>query len=380
MINKILLFRLLVGISLFYCLDGSRLSWGANEIVFFKYLPVLLSFSAVLLLLKNFDKFGWIATFLIFYMAIGSIYRIFYYDVSLESSYLGRSFNMLFLLLGILVAKNRQTVLLYLNSSDKIFAFFGILMIFACFLFPFGLYPFGVAYTEKMIQIYHVSIFIPLSVPFFLKKHVTGHQFLIILFLACFAVFLTSKSTAYMLSIFTLCLGLFLYFHERLQARHVKILFYFLIPCVGFIGLNFFINVLADRVTDMEESLYSVRGISSELRLNEFFESPIFGTNFTSSPLLEFGHIIIPSHFDYLDLLSAGGLFWFIPLLALNLFALKNSIFILLTANSSWSKWAFIFVSSSLVIVANPMMSQPRLAFFFWFSLGILINFKVKNN
>jgi hypothetical protein len=113
-------------------------------------------------------------------------------------------------------------------------------------------------------------------------------------------------------------------------------------------------------------------------RISEFMESPIYGSHFESSPLVSIGNLVIPTHNDYLEVLSGGGL----VALGLLLVAVTAAMSRLLKmyrngiVNYGYrTAVAGILIASLINMMSNPMLFLTATSYMVWASLGIMANF-----
>lgn len=113
-------------------------------------------------------------------------------------------------------------------------------------------------------------------------------------------------------------------------------------------------------------------------RISEFMESPIYGSHFKSSPLVSIGNLVIPTHNDYLEVLSGGGL----VALGLLLVAVAAAMSRLLKMYQNGivnygyrTAVAGILITSLINMMSNPMLFLTATSYMVWASLGIMANF-----
>ena len=118
-----------------------------------------------------------------------------------------------------------------------------------------------------------------------------------------------------------------------------------------------------------------VRLVTYTSRLDEFMDSPWVGDMYSGNPLLtlvtSYGSLQVPSHSDFLDILSAGGI---VGVLLLFLPVVRSiRLFLMSETKEVASILSVVIVISFLVTMAvNPIMNQP-LALFFCMGYGFLI-------
>jgi hypothetical protein len=112
-------------------------------------------------------------------------------------------------------------------------------------------------------------------------------------------------------------------------------------------------------------------------RWEEFVDSPLWGQFFVGSPIVEIGRLRIPSHSDLLDILAFGGVLSMALFLFPVLTALWHGVRSLpqyVQSGRRLETAATVFAVAFLFELSfNPVIGQPKLALFFWTSIGLLL-------
>jgi O-antigen ligase len=126
-----------------------------------------------------------------------------------------------------------------------------------------------------------------------------------------------------------------------------------------------------------------LRLLTYEQRLLAFRESPLIGTLFQGSPLMElpgrWSTLVTPSHSDLLDILAFGGVAGFALFVAPLLVAGRAGWAALRAAPEQRWLGAYSLAVAIVFLVEmafNPVWDQPKLAFFFWMAVGCLLAFR----
>lgn len=121
----------------------------------------------------------------------------------------------------------------------------------------------------------------------------------------------------------------------------------------------------------------AVRLQTYQARWEMFSESPLVGSLFFGSPIMEIGATTIPSHSDLLDVLGFGGLLGIGMFLGPLVVALLHGVrsfreFVERRRALELSSLAFV-VAFLFELCFNPVLHQAKLSLLFWFSCGILL-------
>ena len=317
---------------------------------------------------------------LLFFMLIvcGSAYALLINNVIVEESYISRGMGMIVFFPFFFLAQIKQE----LRFFCKLFIPF-LIAISCVYSIIIVLYRLGFVYGE-LTQLYQVqSVFIAMAsvILFEYVRKPWLRTSLLFFYLLCLVLIV--KTTAILL--FTWAFGhisyaYFLRFRNALGiSAAAKKLLSFAVGVAGVLLILFsFYFIIQDR---METRGDGTRTETFTHRINEFQDSPLFGSFFTSSPLVDYGPLHIPSHSDILDILAAGGLLsvilLFIPLADL----LRKSTLLSVGVQSySLRKWmAFTIIAHFIVMSVNPILFMPYFAFSFWMAIGILAGLVASN-
>lgn len=300
------------------------------------------------------------------------------YGNNISNTYTGRGISFLFFFLGVLFAVQGYTAAQIISTLRRPLMFAGCCILIGVFLYPFGIYPFGINAYGRIEQLYHAEIYLLAALPFLFAGHVSNKIFILLSVIALSILALNGKTTSYLVSLSALALALYfvLYKHQGRIDSFTK-LTRLLIATIAILSAGKMIfHIFTDKVDASEET--TVRIISLTRRLEEFWSSPIFGSFFTGDPLIEFtSTLIIPSHLDFLDLLSQGGIFWFLLLIYIIYKAFSNSLKLGLL-DLKYTVFSAIIASAFFVMLVNPIIGLPRLSFFFLFIVGYMYAYKIK--
>ena len=372
-----LLIAPIIFLNLVYNLDGNRSAWGADNIIFLKFIGVILASFALIFMLKKKKTFIVLLSYYLFsFMLIGAMYELIVNNQQLEETYTSRALCFIFLVLGCEIANKCYIQEEIWRINKGVLFVFSLLMLLGCIFFIFGLYPLGVNSNGAMLQIYHTTIFLPACFFIFFKTRFKALPYLAVAIGTSLIIFLTTKVTALIVSLLILFFALATTFNFKKNTHEIRLLLYLTLIIMAS-SLFFLIqNIVNDKVGIEGEA--GIRITALKLLMDRFLESPIWGNFFTASPIIKFSNQFdAPSHLDYLDLLANGGLIWFLPFLYLNFKAIKNSLK-LLNHSAGANFLIFMYFCSSIVIFINPALAVPRIAFFWLFRLGLFsaINYK----
>lgn len=356
------LFILLVALTL---LDVAGHGFGLTSNLWLKMIVFLGSIvflaRRVHLIFKGFElvSFNYILIFSLF-MISGSLYSHFALENVLANTYLSRGSGIIFFLLGFIYALDPRSI--SYGKIPELFCLVSLAMLAALSVFMMGIYP------SSHTQYYHEASFM-LAVPAFLiyQKKI----WLAILF--CMAPVLTMKATGNICALLALALILFLYgkdkFIKLLQLpKFIKLMV--ILPLV--LMLLIVVVILFDMFIQMRlQHMADVRVYTYMLRFEEIMQSPFVGSLFTGDVNIAFGDLYIPSHSDFLDILSGGGLFGAVFFLVIIM-----SLFRTLTSESNSTLvmiCAFILMSCLITMAFNPILVKESTAFIFWFTLGVTL-------
>lgn len=365
-------------ISLAYNLDYTGGGFGSSSIPPLKYLPYALAALAWGML-----ALGMHIRFSLDFMAIlvlmllmlgGSLYGLIGMHRPVEETYLGRALGLFVFLAAYWLGMDSYFRYRFLRVIIP--WFIAIALVMAILVFLFRARVVGVGLT----QVYHADVTMYVSAVFALalmiRRRVWLRWFLVTVIVA--AGLLNMKTTGFLVTFMAIGMMIFQVFVRLRQNKRLDRALRFglvgaaaviiLVMCLFLVGISF---ILLDQRLDARGD-DEVRGITMLMRWNEFVSSPWYGSAFTASPLLEFGRLhtlVIPSHSDILDLSAFGGalaiFLFFVPLVRICVDQFDPS-------NQESYFFVFILMSFMLVMLVNPVLAQPRLAFWFFFSMGLL--------
>lgn len=363
---------------IFYLLDPYPNSWGSDNYALLKYLPVfLINISLVFNLFFYFLKLNKttfsIGLFLVFMLA-GSSYTVFISHNSLADSFMGRALIGLTFINFISLLQIKRYALYFRDFF--LYAFALLSLWFFCLLVlqqSFSIFDVKHIFHEEIILTTSSSI---LFFSYF-KSNLLKFTFT---FIAILTGFLSFKLTGFICSFLAIFILNLMWWHangkQKLNRRVFIILNYILLILLGASLVYFLYDYLPSGSP-------SVRVVTYLQRLNMFLTDPIFGTFFIGTPILEHAWLNIPSHSDLLDILAFGGvcsmfLFLFYPLKII-LFIYQKFSF-LVDKKKYFLFFNFLIVISFLCVsFVNPVMNQPKIGIFFWFSLAyLIINYRSK--
>lgn len=362
-------------------LDPARMGWGTSSLVVSKYLCIVFGLLALLAALGgglSRATFRNPALYSIIVLASlqvgGGAYAFYFEKKALEETFIGRGLFSFMAVVGILVASNAriiQKLRLATELTATIYAYAGSLIML--------LFSSGLIFIEQS-QALHIELYLIVAGAIWISE-TKRNPMIKFMFLPIFA-FITvesAKATAYLLFIVMIYIG---YFgrgvvKERKRRRNYSwpkiLMLIFLTPLTLFAANHFVGQHGAVNENDLRFYLW-------EARLNQFFDSPWYGTLFTGSPLLprpNDARLSVPSHNDFLDILSQGGLISFILFLVILICSLRSkyafqAIFAERATISFTHFYAFLFIAWAVASLGNPVFSTPALAVPAWFSIGVM--------
>ncbi|MBN0987764.1 hypothetical protein [Amphritea pacifica] len=370
-------------VALLYILDPSDTSWGAEDVAFLKYFPVIIAALALsLVFFSNHSfTFEWPSLFnLIFFFAVvgGGVYTVLD-GYSLKESFLGRGASIIAFFLGGRVL---------FHDFERFFIKFSYLVVLVGFLCGIGVafWAGGFHFIDRP-HIYHEEVFI-FYAAFIASNYIFGKVsgFLFFLFFTICSI-LTFKNTGFLIALMIVVHFLY-FFYRSYTGVYVSIFkrFFLFFVLVSFLLVVYwfflnFSNLLPSGSPEVRLKTY-------EARLDMFFDYLWFGQFFYGSPLVElstrFGSIEIPSHSDILDVLAFGGVigfyFFIMPLLIffLRFFSFdfnseKNVVNLIVDLSAS------VVGSIFVIMLVNPVLNQPKISVIFWFCLGVGLAYTRKN-
>ena len=371
-----------------YCmivmLDPSGEGFGLRGATAGRYFPYILIFMGLALLLAGgasrrllSDPVFWIPIVLFVAFAAGGLTTALSRGWGFEQTTIGRSLPFVALLAGILVGSQHQA-----NGALTKIALFGVSVGVLSAVLR-GLEGLGLAFTS-LTQSYHTESFIlfgALTSLMVIKRNIILKIIVLSIFLISFSF--SGKSTSYILLI--IGFGAIAVRFILLQAFALKragskgaasMLALFLpigIFCVAVFGAFTFVTTrLLERPDDARAWLF-------QARIEQWQSSPIYGTLFLGSPVMETPYlpgVLFPTHNDLLDVAAFGG--------ALTICAYFYVLYRAL--NSDWideaisgrsnsivqNFFSFTFIGFLFVMLANPIMYDPIRSIPAYLIIGVL--------
>jgi hypothetical protein len=357
-------------LSIVYCLDGTKQAWGFLSTPVAKYFPVLLLLFCLLWNIRLCVRKCSLALFISLYVLFGGLYGVIFLNADIQNTFIGRSLSISIIVVGALVAVKKISAEKLVSWLLPVIIMPIFLMLISCLLYAFSWYPFGVQGISS-IQLYHTEAFIILSLPYLLRKDYGLKVFVLVGLLAAGAVLATAKATGDVLVMSHLFLMLYLTYLERKGSAN-KMSF----PIIAVLSVAIFCattfalyRVLLTRIGQFGE-YNDWRLQSIEVLLERFWLSPYFGDFFIGNPLVTIQNVELPSHFDLLDLFLHGGLGWFLPFLWVVVRAGLHGRYAIRSHGGKFFVSLAFF--GTIVIMVNPMLTDPHISIFLMFSIGYL--------
>lgn len=382
-------------LSLVLCLDprGDAFGMGSNPVL--KYLPTMLMAASIPFLARGrairpgLLTRPLIAALLLFALeAGGSIYWIVVEHGELNSSYLGRSLNVLAVFPGAIIGfhpvlRNWMARNLVLVSAITGAIAFAILTLHSMHLV-----------LNQLTQVLHVEIVILIAGLAYFARRASSHALTAGTVVLCiFNGYLAGKSTFYLLAVVFLAIAFgpeLIHFLTRVTRRETSKQRTAMLALLTPIALSILVVVaVAVYLIISERSqryTYDPRRVVYEFRWHQFLESPIYGRFFATSAnaadVMNFG-VNVPSHNDILDALAASGIVGTLLILivmvpavinkaAFRSFALRGKQF--RPVYYFWCLLPFYAVAAS----GNPFFVEPNLIVPVWFSVGVMLSFSAR--
>lgn len=361
----------------FYLLDPYPHSWGTDNNAFMKYFPVFLINISLLFnfyfYIINISVARFILGLFLAIMLFGSLSTVLISGNSFADSFLGRSLISLSLINFITILSSKRYVSNFKFFFLYFFSFYS-LWVFVCLIMQQTIGFFDINH------IFHEEIFLVTSSS---VLFITYFRSLLLKFLFSFIAissgFLSFKLTGFICSFFAIFIISAIWWNmngkQKLNRRMFIILNYSLL-ILSVLSIVYFLHEY------LPSGSPSVRLATYAERLLMFLESPFYGTLFNGSPILQHAWLSIPSHSDLLDILAFGGIFSFFlflyyPMRAI--FSVYKNLSFLINQKRYFLIFNFLLIISYLfVFTFNPVMHQPKLSIFFWFSLAYLLLVKIK--
>jgi len=361
-------------IGLFLMTDPTNTNYGLVKYPIIKYFPYLASIIACFLfLVTNKIKFNKMSVllFCFFFIALaGSTYALFTNGFMFEETYFGRMLGGFVFVAFYLLSLDSHEVKWFIRRFLYIFVLTTFIIGTILILWKLGLIYVGLS---QMYQVKGILLVATGLLAFFIFRSELVSTFIFISTIAVYA--LVGKTTSLLIILTALVFFVLIRWRKikkALLSNRKNRMFYPVLFILLFILLVFFTYMVNYSIEDRLDSRgHGVREVTFSLRLVEFIDSPVYGSLFTSSPLLDFGPLHIPSHSDILDLLSGGGmisiLFFYLPLMLL---IIKSFRTINRRCLNVWFSFLLLFYLVAMSV--NPILFMPGQCFIIWMSLGVL--------
>tara|TARA_Y100001968_G_scaffold327288_1_gene371998 strand:+ start:1739 stop:2902 length:1164 start_codon:yes stop_codon:yes gene_type:complete len=363
-----------------YLLDPYPYSWGTDNKPILKYLPVFIInisiFFNIFFYITSINRSRFAIGLFLILMFFGSCYSLLLSGNSFADSFMGRSLNSLTFINFVSLLHFKR----YVTSFRRIFLY--MLALYSLWMFVLLILQQTMNIFE-LKHIFHEEIFIVTSssILFFLffKSYFTK---IIFSFISISCGFLSFKLTGFVcsfLAIFFLSLAWWHINGKQKLNRRVFIIFNYTILLLLSTSIGYFL------FDYLPSGSPSVRLVTYLERFMMFLDSPIYGVVFTGSPILQHAWLVIPSHSDFLDILAFGGL---ASLFLFLYYPIKIIISLYRNYSELINKGHYFLIFNILLVISflfvctfNPVMHQPKLAIFFWFSLShIILNASLKRH
>lgn len=366
---------------LFLLTDPYNVSWGLSESMISKFMPLyLLIISGLINGIFFTREMQFYREYVLFFIVftLCSIVAIvlttehYFVVLTIEDTFASR-------LLIIFVTIFYSIVLFsyFRNDKDRIveyIQFIGVLVNIAI-LFMFTMIIFrrlGLFGLNEVNHLYHEEAFVFVISIFYTLFYVKNKPIkYILIFVSLLSLALLEKNTGYLLLLLSLAAIIFLNQKEGVGPNRV-IWIIFGTCIVGFMFVIIYVLLLYYPEL-LPSGSPGVRLHTYNYRLQEFFESPYFGSLFHSTtqfelPLQNGGSLIVPSHSDLLDIAAAGGglylLIWIIfPAYKASMCFFEKRI------EPYKILISLMFFSLIIVLIFNPIIQQPTIGVLYWLSV-----------
>ncbi len=365
--------------SLIYTLDPTGQGFGSALIPTLKYLPYIFSLISVFFLSISIKIRTDLNTIFLFFFIMftftGSLYSFIFTNRPIEDTFLGRALGGCVFFACYYICFNERAISLFIRLYVKMILIFSFMMA----LILYGHY-FGFLYPE-LTQMYHAEMSIIVASAFIIpildiKETLKKYAFILLIL----AGFFDTKTTSVIVSLIAIACFFTIKtfeFNSKIKSlsKRIKMVWTVLVY-KNIVISSVVICLLSLKIINLrlDERENEVREITMLTRWLEFLDNPIFGTAFTGSPLIEIGTLIIPSHSDLLDLLAFGGLITVVTFV----YPISKVVISILINNSEdrliiWLVLVLMLIL--LTMVVNPILSTPRMGFFFFSTIGLLFGF-----
>jgi hypothetical protein len=381
---------LLVGalVAAIFSLDATNTDFGAVQYPVIKYLPIILAFASILLNVLSGrigrrivqDPVSYVVLAYLFYVLAGSSYTVFILHHKFEASFFGRGINAVAFFAGALVFARGREKTYFMARYITLLYWLGVIV-----ALDIGLFAMGLIYPE-LPQVHHIEVIFVggmaiLGIAHFRRKGFRAMS----LILAAIGVILSGKATGRGVGIIA-SLGLAYVFgrgigvsraewkgilHRRKKSIAIASVF------IAVVGIGVIGEIVVHRI---ESRSVEVRATTYAERLAKFSANPVLGEYFVGSPILEVGPLLIPSHSDLMDILSFGGLVGFLLFMTPVVIGLRR---VVRRSRRSMmqSRVVDVYFAATLVMFlgamsVNPVLSYPRVAFFYWLTIAYCVSAK----
>lgn len=365
-------------------LDPSRSGWGTVNILSLKYGSTILTAMAIFLYAIGGIKQKIIKTYIFWstllfsmMMILGGVFSVYFQGEDLENTFLGRGLSVLAAVLGLTIASNRTEFEKLSRITQKI-AYIYVIVGFTIMLsFEMG-WVFG-----ELGQVYQTELFLITASAIWIsttsKRRFVKYVFFLLMLITAVE---SGKATSYLLLtefIFVVFVLRNLKIGQKEKRRIPGGRLTLLICVTPLLILFAWYSVINNGAVENDLRYYLW-----QVRIEQFISQPYVGTFFYGSPLLprpNLPNVGVPTHNDYLDILSQGGIFgmsFFMyiliktiksPLLSQAMFGERSKL-------TSDHFYAFVFVSWIIASLGNPVFFTPYMAIPAWFAMGVLCAWK----
>jgi len=358
------------------CLIPAEWDWPYNNVSVVKYSPVI--FAALSIVTKlavepfvagRLLKIPVLCVVgLFFFMTAGSLVRLSETGVQFEYTFSGRALCIMPYFAAALVLSDANQAAVRKWFSDLLILA-GLMMLILLVAFDAHLI------FSALIQVYHTpGVIIAAAVVGLLNTRVTVFAKLALVLASSALFVITGKHTHLIwIAVIIISAGFFMMpaLIGRRRISRLAAIIGILAVCV-LLGIVIF-YVARDKA---EVATGDARWLTYAVRLSQFENSPIVGTKFLESPLLRlegFGWDI-PTHNDYLDIMSGGGLIALALFMAALAFGAARAVGWLrrgVGQHGTEIATPVFAILSMINFFSNPMLHLPATAASFWAALAV---------
>ncbi len=373
----------IIFLSLAFNIDLQDEGFGTDLVPALKYFTVVISLGLILfqtaVILSNklsfkFSKdFNFIFAFFFISLA-GSLYTLIGNGFDIENSFTGRALSVIPFFIAYLLFKHIEFDILVKFISVITWVHIAIAFVMSTLIYySFFTGQIYSAFTSKVI--YHEEISLSLSTIILISDKIKIKPFkYLLLFIIVSSGIMIWKNTSLILLFITLFISFSIKFEKILRSRILKIFAFSLLALI--VGQILYL-VLTGSSDILPSGSTEVRLATYYKRFQEFLGSPIYGSLFSGTPLVEVGWLVIPSHSDLLDVLAFGGIigiFLFLKPIISPLINYTKNYKHLPSEITNYYLFSINMVACILFTLCfNPILGQPRLIIFLWFALGFVL-------